>query len=435
MLKKWLTVMFSLALAVPNVLRAQWQQLPGPGDSLANTNVYDLVEFKGSIFTSTDDGIYRSTDHGNDWNLVAAPFYDSKFSILDSTLYAFGYFGLRRWDDSGWVDLIDTSIASIAKQKNHIFAAIADNYYDPVPFGFNAILMSADNGKTWDTSYLPQTGDISSDFHVVGLYEESNRLFAFVTGTHWIFIDTGFGHSEDPEDAVDEFVSTDAGVTWTPTLMYNPSYLGPVLFDRGSSTSLFEGTPNGLWLWTGADSSRTSLHINGINRVTFMSSFDSGVMVGVADSSSEPANLSFVSSTGILQPVLSSDTLTSLTSFTFDSMYAYVGTQARGIFHAPLSGVPLAVERSHELTLLSLSVYPNPDPSQSSISFSLTQGTQVSLKLFDDLGVVRDAILEGELDAGQHIIPFADLRLPNGIYEVVLSTPTARSVGRLVIER
>ncbi len=133
--------------------------------------------------------------------------------------------------------------------------------------------------------------------------------------------------------------------------------------------------------------------------------------------------------------LVSGDTLSGFVGFATDANFAYVATASRGIWRAPLASLPLSVPSAKSVESSSLDIYPNPLSTKSLVAFALPSRAIVSLRLYHELGILRSAIFEGEMEAGPHEIPFAGEGLVDGMYSVVLSGDGNRQVGRVLIVR
>jgi hypothetical protein len=427
----------------------EWQYA---AEGLSSANISDVVAYSGNVFAIVSlNTVSRSTDGGETWSIIPN-FSASHFTILPSGLYANNQYhgGLRRWNDSVWVTLIDTpnSIFCVAEQGDTLFAASSLNqlYGNRSGDSLSQYLYSTDNGQTWipgvmsdllfEDISLPNGSDVEGwATTILNFYDNGTSLMAVDAVQDFIVTDSGQGHQESYEDDPVVLLSTDAGRTWTGTDKLVPSMNGPVSIVHVDSV-VFEGLPSGLWAINDSDNDFLDApKVSGINDVVFLDSADNGVIAGGKDTSIGAANLYFVTRNRSVTELVSGDTLTSITGYTTDSTYAYIGTSGRGIWRTPLTSLPLQVSQSSTTSSTILSVYPNPSTSQAIISFSLLESGYISVAVYDELGIERSKLFDGEMGAGNHEIPFANTYLPNGIYEVVLSTAINRSIGRLVIDR
>ncbi len=99
---------------------------------------------------------------------------------------------------------------------------------------------------------------------------------------------------------------------------------------------------------------------------------------------------------------------------------------------------PIKKESEEMVTELSLSGYPNPFNPAATVSFSLPEGGDVSLIVYDMLGREVIRLAEGFRDAGRHELTWdgrdsEGLQVPTGIYITKLSTPLETKVIRMLM--
>lgn len=82
-----------------------------------------------------------------------------------------------------------------------------------------------------------------------------------------------------------------------------------------------------------------------------------------------------------------------------------------------------------------MDVYPNPTSGDAYVAYSLKQGQNVSVNVYNMLGEKVYSQNEGKVDAGKHIITIDGKSLQNGVYFVKFSTDNGTTTKRLVIQR
>lgn len=92
-----------------------------------------------------------------------------------------------------------------------------------------------------------------------------------------------------------------------------------------------------------------------------------------------------------------------------------------------------AVVSEAETNGYSVSNYPNPASTHTTINFVLPKSSDVTLTIIDGLGREVEMIADQEFDAGSHDIPFSTSKLATGMYTYVLQAGAARLVGRMNI--
>ena len=443
----------------------------------------------GTIVANVQYGILRSTDSGQTWMRVDGSggypnYYGSYPGIGNSVFvkYVDGNFvaceegGIfKSGDGYSWQfashGMTFPSVGAVATMGDTLFAVVN-----------GAVFHSTDNGESWD-----EQGDLQQASHFVHV---NGMLFAlsdngsiwrwndgnwhrFLCRVDWSLTsihDTLYGNS-----SVAMYSSTDSGATWKQVVNDLNIYLDFVfsfndtLFALQNAGSVgwpvFYSTDGGRF-WNNAgifptgggyfysleaqDSDDILIYDYGFlnlstdhgfnwqtvdtNFVQFEESWNDQFIVGLSESDPKWSGLFKLSGTSLVQ-ILPDSTVSQINDFAADSKYAYIGTESKSIWRTPLTNFTSSVEQSIVQVDQPITIFPNPSPSSSTISFSLTDHSYIALNLYDELGILRSSIFDGEMDAGNHEISFADPNLPNGIYEVVLRTAINRSVARLVIAR
>jgi hypothetical protein len=78
--------------------------------------------------------------------------------------------------------------------------------------------------------------------------------------------------------------------------------------------------------------------------------------------------------------------------------------------------------------------YPNPFRNETTIQYTLAQGGQVNLSLFDISGRVVKVLVNGSKDAGTHAISFNTGNLTRGIYYYRIQAGDFTDVKKLTIQ-
>jgi spore coat protein CotH len=79
--------------------------------------------------------------------------------------------------------------------------------------------------------------------------------------------------------------------------------------------------------------------------------------------------------------------------------------------------------------------YPNPFNSSTAITFSLPNENSVILKIFNTIGQVVATLVEGEQQAGNHILQWDADDFPSGVYYYVLTIGSQRDVKKMLLLR
>jgi photosystem II stability/assembly factor-like uncharacterized protein len=365
-----------------------------------------MVIDNGVLLAGTSSGFFTSTDSGSTWTASNNGMPNSYGEITslaseDSIVYAgVSLGGVYKSTDFGlhWAQmnagLTSGNVGHVCAHGNLVFAGTSSQ----------GAFRSTDGGISWDSidSGLPSGGVGSILFFgtktftsVYSEFCESND-----SGAHWsarlslvlpAFINTflAIGSTIYAGNAGLN-KSTDTGASWTP-FTYESMLGNGILSIANFDAELFIGTMEGNVLvsidsganWLNISSNLPDMSINSL---------------AVADGSLFAAN-----------PL--------------------------GIWRAPLSSLLTASVAAEHPPSFFLSIFPNPSSTQSTIDFTLPEREYISLALYDELGVERARMFEGELDAGAHSIQFANSALADGAYDVVLRTAINRAATHLLIQR
>lgn len=118
--------------------------------------------------------------------------------------------------------------------------------------------------------------------------------------------------------------------------------------------------------------------------------------------------------------------------------FAFDGTSNNSILAGATSGAMLARESSlnslNENDLL-LNVFPNPVSISTSISFSLSQSQNVSLKVFNESGRLVSTLADKIFEAGENELVWSAAEVNTGIYFVQLQTAENLKTEKLIVTK
>ncbi len=113
-----------------------------------------------------------------------------------------------------------------------------------------------------------------------------------------------------------------------------------------------------------------------------------------------------------------------------------IATHAHGIFSANLTSVNDIVtvnDIAKTNNDIQLTNYPNPFADNTTIEFTLTKKSNVTVQLLDECGRLVETLLNKNLPAGKHTAQFERKNLPNGIYYCSLIADDKRKTTKMVI--
>lgn len=172
---------FFLFLLITTGINAQWKycNLPDGG------RIPAIIHTGNTLLAGTLDGIYWSTDNGNNWeranNTVKQGILVSKFALKGSTIFAVGN-GIYKSIDEGksWIVLKE-------KTSAHIQSLLISG--DTIYAGsYKAIYRSVDNGTTWKSIPVTNTAGPISFFSFLF---NGNTLMAATSGGLYASTDHG----------------------------------------------------------------------------------------------------------------------------------------------------------------------------------------------------------------------------------------------------
>jgi hypothetical protein len=153
----------------------QWNQID---KGLKDKSSYAVLETKqGHIYTGSESGIYRSTDHGLTWQHLLDPGSIHSLAEINGTLFAVG--SHRLWkskDGAKWTRTLEPDLLPFS--VNQANAGIVALVAGPEFAGYrsaNEVMLSSDNGASWKPMFasLPKSLHTISDLKQIG-----NTLFA-----------------------------------------------------------------------------------------------------------------------------------------------------------------------------------------------------------------------------------------------------------------
>jgi len=376
--------------------------------------VTDIVFLGSDIYSATwGDGIFRSTDLGSNWTQVSSGIYRNLRNIIaiptetgqhtlfitsDNHLY-------RSTDEEVTWNKIDDTIPSIifclaykrgTEGSTNIFAG-GDNVYISANYGINWTSVTAPWKKGDNTYLVFSIATTESDIYVGieedGIYRSSNN------GASWTPLITGLRNTRiyalvvngsNIFAASDQGVlsSRDAGTSWTTNDDWPKCGDGGYLREFAMSGSdLFLATCRGIFYskdngesWTEKDSGITNLDISALlfsnDKTTLFAGGVSGIFLTTNKGTSwSEINTGLPPATNVIDLAITKNKL-------------FAATKYRGVWYRPLTEMITDVKETDRL-LVDFRIhqnYPNPFNPSTTIKYSLPRQSSVTLKVFDVLG-------------------------------------------------
>lgn len=385
-----LTVLFALAISA----NAQWQQTNCPHSGRTNCFAISGV----NIFTGIEnDGIYLSTNDGENWTLV----------------------------NTG---LTNTAVRSLAISGANIFAGTAGS----------GVFLSTNNGTNWNAinngltntdvrAILANSPYLNAGTNGGGSFGSSNN------GANWSVSNTGLTDLHITTLGMvgyTAFAGTPSGVfvlnypTWTAVNngltnlnVYTFATSGTTLFAGTQGGGVFSTTNNGT-NWNAVNTGLT------FNYITSLAVSGTNIYAGTNGGGVFLSTNSGASWTAINTGLTTMD----IYSLAVSETYIYAGTDNSGVWKRPLSEVTGINELKAQGA--NMSVYPNPATNIVNLNLNNSNNEDLEITFYTIMGEVAKSEI---LKQNQQQINIGDLR--NGIYMVVLKSKTVTENQRLIIQR
>ena len=419
--------------------------------ALLNVSInYFAVTGSGEILAATPKGVYRTSDLGTSWNIstkgISSGTIDAITVDKNGDVYCAGeYQGIFRSTDRGenWVKVNDsladnltsylgfTASGAFYRIYNLMFFKSVDkgvSWKQIVYYGGNNCLISKDNTiylfrtTNFDYSYSKDEGstwqDVATPLPIVGSLNINP-----VTGSYFI----GVGYNQiNGKPSIG--YSSDGGNTWT--IRSNGIYLYPdvlsIVFNSkghifiltNDSSKVYRSTDDGLnWVkvFTGSSIKFQSLLIDSNDRI-----YGGGTGILVSEDNGDSWR-TMISGIPVKSMAMS------------DDGYIYLGTNGNGVYRTTTSTVGVK-DRVTQLQNYSLSQnYPNPFNPNTTISYSIPERGNVKLTVYNSLGQVISELVNEEKPAGNFSVQFNAANLPSGVYFYQIKSGNFNSTKKLIL--
>jgi photosystem II stability/assembly factor-like uncharacterized protein len=428
---------WSQVASFPNVLGGELTNF-----SISSGDLYLVNE------SQSDAGIYKTSNHGISWEQVGVPYsvtdlqegpgntiisdfvsadngmtWENSLSYFAGIEGTYGFFG--RDFDNGFLNFsyrdvfyanasppytFELQNSGLTSQVVPTMSGVSKNkFYALMPYSQlvslldDQIIVSSDHGISWDQLIIPKTATKLSSMNV----SPNGAIYL------------GFTPSL--------YRSTDEGQSWTK--LYTGIKNAPITTIRflGSDTIYLGTVGQGIWRSTNEGLTFERWQSEYHDTVSTFELFHDRCYV--------------VSLAGIISCPLNSDTwkneflvservpILKLLKTTNDHLYA--SATDLGVWINDPSAV--SVKPSPERSKTSLQISNTPTSKLFSANFTLENSGYISIDLYYLLGRKLLAIAEGNFDAGEHQIPFSTASLANGMYCVVLTTPSGSTLAKMLV--
>lgn len=386
-----------LVLANINNLHSQWIQTNGPSSGY----IYALHISDTILFAGTNDGIYRSLDHGGAWSQTGLPgtfiysFTSNTAGIFAGTggsgVYLSQNNGLN-WTSAGLAPFNGYALATIG---NHLFAGTAHGVYYTI-----------NNGASW-TDPVELNNTIFTSFAV----SDSNL----------------YGGSFGPGVVL----SANYSVSWQ--LISSGMINGTINAVSYSDTKLYAGSEGGgVFLTTNNGSNWNAINngLSGSNVRTFAASgsneftgTDSGVFLSTNNGA-------------VWNNVNNGLTNKDIRCLLISGTYIYAGTFGNGVWKRPLNEMITSVQiLSNELPpdFMLEQNYPNPFNPVTVIRYQITENSFTTLKIYDLSGKEISTLVNEKQIAGYYSVSFNGADLPSGVYIYKLQSYRSSETKKMIL--
>jgi photosystem II stability/assembly factor-like uncharacterized protein len=409
-------------------------------------NVRSLAAKDSNVFAGDDDGVYYSTNYGTDWarsktGLTDAPVYSlasSRVVTLEGIivfLLAGTHNGVFISEDSNkvWrqVGTLNTNAYAVSSINlgggGDIYAGTDSGVFRyRFPYG-------TASWEPWNQGLISDgVANVSVRTLAVsgwGLFagtKQSGVLLASIDHPTWTFLNSGLTET-DIRSLIEippylyagtvngVFRSTNTGRDWSAVGLPNRTVSA---FAR-SGKNLFAATDLGVFLSTDNAGSWTQMN-NGLTNIDVraITAYGPNIFVGTDGGTvflSRDYGNHWSSITDGLE-------CTSVTGLIVINPFIHAGTSENGIWRRSLSELALSAV-SEELTAQqSLTIYPNPVTTSTTISITPEAGGYAEISIVNMLGQVVATVNSGMLDASEHSFTWdaARMAVPRGMYECVV---------------
>jgi len=410
-------LLISVSLAQP-----QWYtQNSGVNRELTDVCFVDPNNGWISGWTGT---MLHTTDGGNTWTPQNIPPNNAYFSVFfTDTLngWASGYGGkIVHTSDGGqtWVDQIAPNsrdfyrIYFVNSDIGWIAGGDAGIFPNYIPH--RVILHTSNGGVNWSAQY---SGSYESLLRSIIFVNQNN---GYATGESGIIMKTTDGGSSWSQQVIPSFHFYDIFFVDSLTGWVTGEYLGLPHY-----TAVFKTTDGGAnWNETqfGSDENFSSIY--------FTDNLNGWVVGGDDNNEAIVYQTSDGGANWALQNIPSVNYLYRV--FFFDENFGWASGHL-GTIISTSSAVPIEPKPSVPIGFSLEQNYPNPFNPSTTIAFSLTQNSKVSLEIYNLVGQRVTTLISGYLSAGKHTFNWHASDKPSGVYLCKLTSGQQTKIIKMIL--
>ena len=393
--------------------------------------VTELTSISNTLYATTGNQVYSSTDFGNSWN---------KFIISSATAS-------------------DSMVTRVFQGANALYAVMLEK--GPITNG-HILYRSTDNGLTWTSMSL--TAESFTYTYFLSAYAVGSVIFFYEPGFRTAYstdggatVHTTYSNTYPRnmgavvgDDSLlfatigssSYEISTDTGSTWTPVTT-SPYLMGqgqPVSIGKNFFMDAIAGSYYGVMksndggtTWDSTDNNLLPLSglaqvlVSGNTLVAFW-----GNLLYISQDLGQTWTTSSVQLTdyGVTPSIADGYKGVAVLNNTL-----FVATQT-GIWQIPISNFVTDVKESKVSLISNYKLnqnFPNPFNPSTTISYQIPNDSYVTLKVYDILGREVASLVNRKQEAGNYSVNFDASRLSSGVYLYQLSAGSFISTKKLLL--
>lgn len=410
-------VFVMLLLSMANAANGDWQQLqsyPVPSS--------EKILFHNGLFysCSINAGVFKSSDGGLSWFEINTNLNndDSKkvrdIMRVDDKLYIATVDGIYMSSDNGNNWNRRSTGLSIGPGANNVFAFSVYESDGVLYTGtWNGIYFSADMGENWSVSNVSGDGILA-----VAFIRHGNILYA----------------GRDANNNPPLYASTDSGLNWMNMNVWNNFPISVLSFYSEGDT-LFAGTGHGMW-FTSNNGANWYARSDGLSPDPYLSSIIKSGNTMLCALEFGGSGIFKTSNNGILWDDISDGLppLGRISQIVIHGDKIYAATTDK-IWFRYIDEIITSAEQTTSTfpeTFELFQNYPNPFNPLTVISYNLNKRSNVTLKVYDISGQELRVLTSGLQEPGSYRFNFEGASLATGVYIYKLEAGSFSQTRKMV---